>query len=45
MRGLGLELMGAHAAALLLLGVLLTAALLGAVVLAAPDRPEKEEKS
>ena len=44
-RGLGLELMGAHAAALLLLGVLLTAALLGAVVLAAPDRPEKEEKS
>jgi NADH:ubiquinone oxidoreductase subunit 6 (subunit J) len=43
-RGIGLELMGAHAAALLVLGVLLTAALLGAVVLAAPDRPEKEER-
>ena len=44
-RALGLELMGAHAAALLVLGVLLTSALLGAVVLAAPDRREPEEKS
>jgi NADH:ubiquinone oxidoreductase subunit 6 (subunit J) len=43
-RGIGLQLMGAQAAALLVLGVLLTAALLGAVVLAAPDRPEKEDR-
>jgi len=44
-RGLGLQLMGAHGAALLVLGALLTSALLGAVVLAAPDRPRKEEGS
>jgi NADH:ubiquinone oxidoreductase subunit 6 (subunit J) len=44
-RGIGLELMGAHGAALLVLGVLLTAALLGAVVLAATDRPRKEGES
>jgi NADH:ubiquinone oxidoreductase subunit 6 (subunit J) len=43
-RGIGLELIGAHAAALLVLGVLLTVALLGAVVLAAPDRAEEEKK-
>lgn len=44
-RGIGLELMGAHGAALLVLGVLLTAALLGAVVLAATDRSRKEGES
>lgn len=33
---LGLELMGTHAAALIVIGVLLTVALLGAVVIAAP---------
>lgn len=44
-RGIGLELMGEHGAALLVLGVLLTAALLGAVVLAAPDQPRKGEES
>lgn len=44
-REIGLELMGGQGAALLVLGVLLTAALLGAVVLAAPDRPRKEEES
>ena len=37
-RQLGLELMGPHAAALLIVGVILTVALLGAVVLAAHDR-------
>jgi len=37
---IGLELMGPHAAALLALGVLLTVALLGAVVLAATDAPK-----
>lgn len=37
-RTLGLELMGPHAAALLVAGVLLTVALIGAVVLAAADR-------
>ena len=35
---LGGELMGTHAAALLVIGVILTVALLGAVVLAATDR-------
>ncbi len=35
---LGTELMGPHAAALLVMGVILTVALLGAVVLAATDR-------
>lgn len=34
---IGVELMGQHAGALLIMGVLLTVALLGAVVLAAPD--------
>lgn len=37
-RELGGELMGPHAAALLILGVLLTVALLGAVVIAASER-------
>lgn len=37
---LGAELMGPHAAAVLIVGVLLTVALLGAVVLAATDRDE-----
>jgi NADH:ubiquinone oxidoreductase subunit 6 (subunit J) len=36
-RELGTQLMGAHAAALLIVGVLLTVALLGAIVLAASD--------
>ncbi len=39
-RTLGLELMGTHAAALLIIGIILTVALLGAVVLAAPEPPE-----
>jgi NADH:ubiquinone oxidoreductase subunit 6 (subunit J) len=38
-RSLGLQLMGPHAAALLVVGVVLTVALLGAVVIAAPERP------
>ena len=37
---LGHLLMGPHAAALLIVGVLLTVALLGAVVIAAVDKPE-----
>ena len=36
----GLLLMGPHAAALLVIGVLLTVALLGAIVIASPDKPE-----
>lgn len=39
-REFGRELMGAQAPALLEAGVLLTAALIGAVVLAAPDKPK-----
>ncbi|MFZ5496678.1 MAG: NADH-quinone oxidoreductase subunit J [Verrucomicrobiota bacterium] len=39
-RELGTLLMGPHAAALLIVGVLLTVALLGAVVIAAVDKPE-----
>ena len=42
-RELGGQLMGAHAAALLIIGVLLTVALLGAVVIAASDRPAGKE--
>jgi NADH:ubiquinone oxidoreductase subunit 6 (subunit J) len=38
-RQLGLELMGQHGAALLILGVLLTLALIGAVVLASTEPP------
>ncbi len=37
---LGILLMGPHAAALLIVGVLLTVALLGAMVIAATDKPE-----
>ncbi|HUR59762.1 MAG TPA: NADH-quinone oxidoreductase subunit J [Opitutaceae bacterium] len=37
-KDLGRELMGTHAAALLVIGVILTVALLGAIVLAATDR-------
>ena len=39
----GLELMNQHGAALLIVGVILTVALLGATVLAATDKPEKPE--
>ena len=38
---LGTQLMGPHAGALLIIGALLTVALLGAVVIAATDRPER----
>jgi NADH:ubiquinone oxidoreductase subunit 6 (subunit J) len=38
---LGTQLMNSHTAALLIVGVLLTVALLGAVVIAATDREEK----
>ncbi len=38
-RSLGLQLMGTHTAALLVIGVMLTVALLGAVVIASFDRP------
>ena len=41
-RELGHQLMGQHAGALLIIGALLTVALLGAVVIAASDRPEKK---
>ena len=39
-REIGVQLMGSHAASLLIVGLLLTVALLGAVVLAASDRPD-----
>lgn len=39
---LGTLLMGPHGPALLILGLLLTVALLGAVIIAAVDKPEKE---
>lgn len=42
-RDLGLQLMGPHAASLLVVGALLTVALLGAVVLAATNRRMEEE--
>ena len=42
-RELGQQLMGAHAASLLAVGVILTVALLGAVVLASTDRDEEKE--
>jgi len=42
-RELGLELLGPHAAALLAVGLILTLALLGAVLLAAGERREPEE--
>ena len=42
-RELGRQLMGAHAASLLVVGLILTVALLGAVVLASADRAERKE--
>jgi NADH:ubiquinone oxidoreductase subunit 6 (subunit J) len=42
-RDLGLQLMGPHAAALLIVGALLTVSLLGAVVIAATDRRRNGE--
>lgn len=39
-REIGAQLMGPHAAALLIVGVILTVALLGAVLIAAVDKPE-----
>lgn len=42
-REIGLQLMGPHVGALLVVGLLLTVALLGAIVIAATDRPEKED--
>jgi NADH:ubiquinone oxidoreductase subunit 6 (subunit J) len=42
-RSLGFQLMGPHAAALLVVGVLLTVALIGAVIIASADRaPERK---
>ena len=37
---IGAQLMGPHAAALLIVGVILTVALLGAIIIAAVDKPE-----
>ena len=42
-RDLGLRLLGDHAAALLIAGVILTDALIGAVIIASADRPERPE--
>ena len=42
-RAIGAQLMGPHAASLLVVGVILTVALIGAIVLAATDRDEKPE--
>ncbi|MSU49485.1 MAG: NADH-quinone oxidoreductase subunit J [Opitutus sp.] len=42
-RTLGEQLMGTHTAALLIVGVILTVSLLGAVVIAATDRPEAKD--
>lgn len=42
---LGLHLMGPHAAALVVVGALLTVALLGAVVIAATGRPGEREET
>ena len=42
-REIGTQLMGTHAAALLIVGILLTVALLGAIVLASTDAREKSE--
>jgi NADH:ubiquinone oxidoreductase subunit 6 (subunit J) len=44
-RDIGTQLMGPHTAALLVVGVLLTVALLGAVVIAATDRRDGTEDS
>jgi len=42
-KSIGEQLMGSHAAALLIVGIILTVALLGAVVIAAQDRGNKPE--
>lgn len=42
-RDIGTQLMGTHTAALLIIGLLLTVALLGAVVIAATDAPESKK--
>ena len=42
---IGTQLMGEHAGALLVVGALLTVALLGAVVIAATERPEARTKA
>ena len=39
-RQIGAQLMGTHAASLLIVGMILTVALLGAIVIAATDRPD-----
>jgi NADH:ubiquinone oxidoreductase subunit 6 (subunit J) len=44
-RDIGIQLMSTHAAALLIIGILLTVALLGAVVLAAQEGPESKQES
>ena len=44
-RQLGEQLMGPHAAAVLIVGVILTVALIGATILAAGDRPEKPDSA
>ncbi len=42
-RQIGVQLMGTHAAALLIAGVILTVALLGAIVIASADRKDNSE--
>jgi NADH:ubiquinone oxidoreductase subunit 6 (subunit J) len=42
-RDLGAQLAGPHTAALLIVGIILTVALLGAIVLAATERPASRE--
>jgi NADH:ubiquinone oxidoreductase subunit 6 (subunit J) len=42
-RDIGTQLMGTHAAALIIMGILLTVALLGAVVIASHDGPESRK--
>ncbi len=42
-RDIGTQLMGTHAAALIVMGILLTVALLGAVVIASHDGPESRK--
>ena len=44
-REIGIQLMSTHAAALIIIGILLTVALLGAVILAAQDGPESKQES
>ena len=42
-RQIGEALMGPHVASLLVVGVVLTVALVGAIVIASPDRGEEED--